>query len=235
MNQKIKSSIIYIFVLLTICASFILPDLFLKMKKYDIQIAIAKTNSIDVETEKIYLVKAIHDMEKKISTVKISPNNEPVWEKINKTEEKEEMGFFKEMRKLQEYGVLGKAEILDSNDILMNTINRYYEFNKDKYIIHVTYAEDKKNLIGGEVEDKTGKLLYVVFKKEDIVEGKSIEEIMRNYVKYLDLYIIDDWKYEYRVLKSEKAQLIVSFDETLSSYILSIHSYEWANLINSNK
>ena len=48
----------------------------------------------------------------------------------------------------------------------------------------------------------------MVIKKYKIVDDIDTEEILRNYIKYLDLYIIDDWKFENNILVSEKARLI---------------------------
>ena len=45
---------------------------------------------------------------------------------------------------------------------------------------------------------------------------------MKNYVKYLDLYIINDWKFENNKLKSEKAQLEVVMVDMKEEYILTI-------------
>ena len=54
------------------------------------------------------------------------------------------------------------------------------------------------------------------------------ETILRNYVNYLDLHILDDWKYEDGMLKSEKAGLIVGFYQSAKSdtAILSIHAID---------
>lgn len=45
--------------------------------------------------------------------------------------------------------------------------------------------------------------------RSDVDKNKQLE----NYAKYLELDIIDDWKYEDEVLKSEEAQLIIILDE----------------------
>ncbi len=226
----IKRFILFLFSIIVILILFRVPEEIFKIsderdisKVYKITKAESK---IDVETEKIYLVHAIHDINKGSNAVSITQSKEPEWKILNKSEEKEQpekfMALFKEIQKMQEYHILGKVDILDSDRIAMNIINTYYKVdnNEYKYLIRSVFAEDRKNIIGGEIEEKTGKLLYVVFEKEDIIEDLSVKEIMENYVRYLDLYIIDDWKYEDEVLKSEKAQLIVSFKETISSYIL---------------
>lgn len=232
MAKRIKNLFIFLFSIIVIFILFRAPEEIFKIlderetnKIYKIE----KTESkIDVEAEKIYLVRAIHDMNKGSNAVSITQSKEPEWKILNKVEDKEQpekfIGLFKEILKLQECHILGKVAILDSDRIAMNIINTYYKVDNDeyKYMMRSVFAEDKTNIIGGEIEEKTGKLLYVVFEKEDIIEELSAEEIMRNYVRYLDLYIIDDWKYEDEILKSEKAQLVVSLKETLSSYILKL-------------
>ena len=73
-----------------------------------------------------------------------------------------------------------------------------------------------------EMEDKTGKIVSITLKTENVPENR--EEVMRKYIEYLDLYIIDDWKLEDYVLKSEKAQLVVNLTDYEDYCVLSIHS-----------
>jgi len=68
---------------------------------------------------------------------------------------------------------------------------------------------------------------YISNSKYKIVDDIDTEEILRNYIKYLDLYIIDDWKFENNnILKSEKAQLIIMLVENDDSYMLTIAPIE---------
>ena len=75
-----------------------------------------------------------------------------------------------------------------------------------------------------EIETKTCKILSIAIEKENLANDTN-EEIMRNFVKYLDLYIIDDWKLENNMLKSQKAGLAVTIAINYKNdyCILSIH------------
>ena len=79
------------------------------------------------------------------------------------------------------------------------------------------------------VESKTGKILYIALDKNKIWNKDNPKQILENYIKYLNLYIIDDWKYEIDgdnkafSMKSEKAAINVKLSETEESYMLSIH------------
>lgn len=74
--RKIKNFIIYIIVSVIILASFKIPELLLELENNNIEIAVyekeKKKNAIDIEAEKIYLVKAIHDIEDESGLVEIS-------------------------------------------------------------------------------------------------------------------------------------------------------------------
>ncbi|MCI8309495.1 MAG: hypothetical protein HFJ45_04750 [Clostridia bacterium] len=195
---------------------------------------------IDVEAEKIYLVKAIHDIDSEKSSVAISSSDgEYVVESFD---ENKSVFLNKELSKLKEYNILD-FKIEDNSKILYNLANKFYRnLTNDEYIINDVYLliNEKEYKLG--IESKTGKLLYIFFYKENLKENESIENIMRNYVKYLDLYIIDDWKFEsniikskneeddkfeVNILKSEKADLIVTMlknEGSMPSYLLSITS-----------
>ena len=47
---------------------------------------------------------------------------------------------------------------------------------------------------------------------------------MKNYIQYLNLYIIDDWKYEDDMCISQKANLVINLVEDQDMFILSIHT-----------
>ena len=47
---------------------------------------------------------------------------------------------------------------------------------------------------------------------------------MLNYIKYLDLNIIDDWKFENDKLKSEKADLVIELKEDDNIFNFSINT-----------
>lgn len=77
------------------------------------------------------------------------------------------------------------------------------------------------------IEEKTGKIISADFSKSFFKTDVEIEKVLRNYSKYLDLDIIDDWKFENNnILKSEKAQLIIMLVENDDSYMLTIAPIE---------
>ena len=78
-------------------------------------------------------------------------------------------------------------------------------------------------------------IIFVILNKEDLCEEISREEIFRNYVKYLDLYIIDDWKYENNVLVSKKANLSVGIREIDNQYFLFVKTTDIYRTIDNNK
>ena len=63
----------------------------------------------------------------------------------------------------------------------------------------------------------------------DIIDIAKKKQILEDYIKYLDLYIIGDWKFENNMLISEKAQLTASLIIDNKSCILSIHSSQFNN------
>ena len=84
-----------------------------------------------------------------------------------------------------------------------------------------------------EIENKTGKILNISTRKENF-NFTDKKDLMINFVKYLDLYIINDWEYINNTLKSEKAKLTVYLVENENEYNLLIHSdernYKYLNL-----
>ena len=77
------------------------------------------------------------------------------------------------------------------------------------------------------IEEKTGKVISADFSKNFLKTDIEIENMLRNYAKYLDLDIIDDWKFEKNnILKSEKAQLIIMLIEKGDSCMLTIAPIE---------
>ena len=73
-----------------------------------------------------------------------------------------------------------------------------------------------------EIEDKTGKIIKISLQNNDFSD--DLEQLMINFVKYLDLYIIDDWTFEENMLKSKKAELVVKLNESDDDISLSINS-----------
>lgn len=234
--------IIYSIVCIIIVASFEIPEVLFKIENKNIKQKVYKKenlqSTIDVETEKIYLVKAIHDIENETSTVAILANEKisvvNANEEILKSENKDMKEIERELLKLKEYNILN-IEINKDVKNSIGIIDKSYQNDSSNYIVSSIILEQNDKKYRLEIENKTGKILYIAFEKEAIYNK---EEIMRNYIKYLDLYIIDDWKFENNMLKSEKAKLIVNLIETRENYILLIHStgkifdiYEYDNFV----
>jgi len=236
--NKIKNIITYIIVCIIIFASFKMPEILFELKDYDIGVAVydkaKEKGKIDVEANEIYLVKAIHDIESEYSTVAIS-NNSKVIEVMSNSEGFENID--KELLKLKEYNILSNLEVKKDEEYNIAVINKFYDGIDNSYILNNIFLElnDYEYNLG--IESKTGKILYIVLKKDDL--GINKKEIMENYIKYLDLYIIDDWNFEEGKLVSQKANLSVSLIEIEENYILSIHSsntrafdvYEYGKII----
>ena len=110
----------------------------------------------------------------------------------------------------------------------MSAIDRSYEVNEKIYTISNFELILEGQMYEIEVENKSGKILFIAFDKNEIDSMMDKETILRNYVNYLDLHILDDWKYEDGMLKSEKAGLIVGFYQSAKSdtAILSIHAID---------
>lgn len=228
--SKIKNIIIYISVTIIVFASFKIPEILLEQENNDIEIEVYEKeknkSKIDVEAEKIYLVKAIHDMENDDSTVSISPSGIEEYfttvESINENIERTDLE--KELKKLKEYNILKNFETTTDSDISISVINKFYKNSNSKYTINNISLENNNQKYELDIENKTKKILCVTLEKDNLYSNNK-EEIMKNYIKYLDLYIIDDWKFVDNMLKSEKAQLVVAgFVDNENNYILSIHS-----------
>lgn len=229
--NKLKGLIIYVLAFFVIFASFKIPEILFNIKTSNIEMAIYEKekfkNAIDVEAEKIYLVKAIHDIESEESIIQISSSE--VTGKYIFVEGQGETAeglnkAYKELLKLQEYSIVKGVEENDKYNCVYGIAYRTYRKGNKEYWVNGTWInyEDKKYDFG--VEVKTGKILDITISKDILNNQISKEELMKNYVKYLDLYIIDDWRFENNILKSEKAKLYVSLLESEEKYILGIRT-----------
>lgn len=234
--MKIKNMIIYLLFCIAILILFRTPEYLLKIEENNIENEVYEKKKIDqkidIQTEKIYLVKAIHDMESDDSKVQISSSQES-WilvESPSTEENEKEVDSIpnvskKQLQKLKEFNILRNFNIDKDSKYNVKLISKTYQ-GEENYAIDNIFFTTTNELYNIEMEEKTGKILFINFAKEDIYDGSSKEEILINYVKYLDLYIIDDWHYENDVLKSDKAGLVVSLLTNETRYILSIHSVE---------
>lgn len=205
--MKINNLLVYILVLIIVISSFTIPNILLKFKKYDFEMSVEKEGSISAEVEDIYLVKLIHSIEesKQISLSSNIKSGEVI--EFAHTYGNEEINSFeKQIIELQDCGILKQKEIRAGKVI---SVNKIYSGDDTEYVIsNVTLNLDGKNYEMG-AEQKTGKILSLSFDKEELNTEISEEDILRNYIEYLNLHVIDDWTYEDNVLKSEKAKLVV--------------------------
>lgn len=136
----------------------------------------------------------------------------------------------REMQKMKDSNILSNS-ITDYKDSNIEYIvyGREYNSLKNGYLINnVSLTTDGIEVLRAEIEEKTGKILYYISNSKcNIREDIDDEEILRNYIKYLDLYIIDDWKYENNILISEKARLmacLTKYSHDYNTYVLAIYS-----------
>ena len=223
--MKIKNLIIYIIVFCIIFASLKVPNILIKVLLDNIESKIFERPendvNIDVEAEKIYLVKAIHSIRSDNPTVAISSadGRKLLIESIKPYKSNESPNVYNELNSLREYNILNNLEIeIDNSYRVEEFISKSY-LNKNEYIINNVIATIDGEEVHFEIENKTGKIIYAYFNKEKLNSKIGNEGILRNFVKYLDLHIIKDWKYEEDlinqkyILKSEKADLAIILNE----------------------
>ena len=116
--RKIKNIIIYVIVCIIILATFKIPEILLEIENYNIGIAVYEKEKnerkLDIEAEKIYLVKAIQDIETENNSVKISSSEldqKILFESINNETIDGNVNMYSELLKLNEYNILNIIEI----------------------------------------------------------------------------------------------------------------------------
>lgn len=226
--MKAITCILVIVILILPNVIFKIQDKTIDNMKYEVQ---ERQTKLNVEVEDIYLVKAIH---KGYYDIAITDVNTMQTKTISEYKNGNvEYGKFvqdieKELYKLKSDNVI-TLEILSNQDekIEVGLLTKRYLDKKTEYSMDCINITAGNTYINIQMENKTKKLLYIEFgskNNEDKFFGDiSKEEILRNYVKYLDLYIIDDWTYENETLKSEKASLVVTLKQNEQSYELSIN------------
>ncbi len=230
----IKKMLLFLIVILIIVFSFVMPELFLHVEDLSRENEIftrpkKETKKIDVQAEKIYLVMFIHNIyqikDEKVyydygDSKKAVMYANVITEALKTTAPTEE--FKNEVSKLI------------SNEIIKEiNFDEYLHYTEVKNIFSPEYTVITCNMIkeNGEwigicVEEKTGKIINVDFPKSFLKTDVEIEKQLRNYAKYLDLDIIDDWKFENNILKSEKSQLSIILVEKGESCMLTIAPIE---------
>ena len=231
----IKKILLFLIVIIIIVFSFAMPGLFLHIEDLSRENEIftrpkKETKKIDVQAEKIYLVMFIHNIyqikdekvyygdNKKIATYVL-----PMAESRNATTPTEE--FKNEVSKLISNEII--------NEINLDEYLQYMEveniFSPEYTVITCNIIKENAEWLGISIEEKTGKIINADFPKSFLKTDIEIEKQLRNYAKYLDLDIIDDWKFESNILKSEKAQLyivLVQKGESCMITIAPIETYE---------
>lgn len=228
--KKVKKFIIYVLFILIILASFKAPEILFKLQNELAETEVHKIKEekckIDIETQKIYLVKAIHDMEQEKMDYTIMYDNTQdkyrIIESISNDEEAKKE-ICKEIIKLQDSGVISNLNINAETLIRKENLDRKYTNKENKYTINCHYMEVDNDYFGYEIESKTEKIIYIVLDEKFIPEIEK-EEILKNYIKYLELAIIDDWEYKNKMLISEKAGLVARLIEEKGTNTLSINT-----------
>ena len=216
-KKKVKNILLFLFALMIIIFSFIMPKLLFEVedlsREKEIFARARKESKIDVQAEKIYLVMFLHDIyqfqNEKIyyndgKTVTVSM---PLTEKTGNKGPNEKIK--NEIEKLVNSGII-KEFNFDEVVEYIETINR---FGGEYNIITGSCVNKGREYLDFAIEEKTGKIISCSFSDALIKKDISRKEQLENYTKYLDLDIINDWKYEENTLKSEKAQLSVFWQE----------------------
>lgn len=222
----VKKFLLFLSCIIIIVFSFIMPKLLLQLedlsREKEIFVRPKKESKIDVQAENIYLVRFIHEIfNLKNETIYYTKGSLatvilPMTEKSINTFPTEELK--NEISKLVSSNII-KDINFDEFDDFDETINT---FTFDYLVITSNLENKDGKTIGVNIEEKTGKIISIDFSK-DILRGNiDKKEQLENYVKYLDLDIIDDWKYEDDILKSEKAQLNIVLKEEKNFYMLAI-------------
>lgn len=232
MKNNIKNCIITLIVFIIILLSFTLPNILFQIEDLYMEnnIFTKKSSSkIDVETSKIYLVKAIHEIENgslKISAatdISLAIAESDYFESENTKKETIIEKVKNELQSLEENKILENLNY--EKNIEVSVLEYNYINNENEYTKKHIFLENKEDKISFDIEKKTGKIISIAFNKNNLNKNIDRKEILENYIKYLNLYIIDDWTFEDNKLKSEKAGLYVSiiYDNS-EQYILSIYS-----------
>lgn len=224
-----KKIFIYLIVIIIVYLSFCMPNVLFSLEDLKMENTSYKKklidSKIDVQAESIYLVKTIHDIQDGSSNLKISNNYAEISLVVNSKENNDKIIKYlnEETRKMQIHN--SKIENDEEANFKYYIYVKEYNTKKKQYKIYRIVFQINNSEMFVEIEEKTGKILtYAGIVRNNNEEGRDEEKILRNYVTYLDLYIIDDWTYKDNMLVSEKAKLsvnIVYYDKT---YMISIHS-----------
>lgn len=221
---------IYFLVCIIVFISFKIPEILLKNEN-DIGLEIyerkKKSNQLDVEAGKIYLVKTIHEIEE-CKAMQIMTNHTQLMLSFNEMQIDKFKNVFDELLKLYEHKILNS--ILEDTNIdekidEVSLITKQYKSKANTYVVNNMVLKFNNKTFVLNIEEKTGKIIYIAFDKNDLSNQNDKKEILENFVKYLNLYVIGDWEYDAdtTILKSEKAGLQVKWEESEEDVMLSIH------------
>lgn len=222
MISKFKSTAFIILIVLIVSAVTFAPAAAFKMQDaalfQGIHTAEKPKSKIDPQFEDIYLVKAIHD----------------IYNNLDNTISSVEMGKSEAISTLvaQQRQLLADARIdigLDSNEsgppIYVTDLNSY---SLIKNIYKFSFNDTNGNLFFFQFEKKTEKFIFLSINKESNGYTQAqIKDLLKKYIQYLGLTIIDDWVYTDCGYESKKADLKVmrisfSFFEDKETFILQV-------------
>ncbi len=227
-----KKIFIYFIVIIIVYLSFCMPNIILSLEDLKMENRSYKKkpidSKIDVQAESIYLVKAIHDIQDGSSNLKISNSATEIAISGNSKENNYKIikYLIEETRKMQIYDnqLEHLLEKYEDTNFKYYIYGKQYNNSKKEYNIYRLIFQIDNYEMFVEIEEKTCKILSYVGIPRNKEEGTSEEQILRNYIRYLDLYIIDDWTYKDNMLVSEKAKLVVNIVYYDKKYIISIYS-----------
>lgn len=228
-----KKVFIYLIVIIIVYLSFCMPNIIFSLEDLKMENTSYKKkptdSKIDVQAESIYLVKAIHDIQDGSSNLKISNHYSEISVSVKSKENNNKIikYLLEETRKMQicDNQLEHLLEKCEDTNFKYYIYGREYNNSKKEYKIYrIVFKIDNYEMFV-DIEEKTCKILFCFGIPKNKEEGINEEQILRNYIRYLDLYIIDDWIYKNNMLVSEKAKLevnIVYYDNIYYIYINSL-------------
>lgn len=220
-----KKFILFFSSIIIITFSFLMPKVLLQLEDLSREkevFAIPKKESkIDVQAEKIYLVRAIHDIFELKDKNLYDSKSKKIAVSVTMIEHSENRTITDEVK--------NEIQKIVQNDIIKElNYDDFFEYGEISRIFNSDYTVRDCTLVGEDegigmgIEKKTGKIISLDFPNSRLRTDVDKRKQLENYVKYLDLDIIDDWVYENEVLKSEKAQLFIILEERHDVCILTI-------------
>lgn len=211
--MKIKNIILYVFVFIIIIASFIIPEILLKSETYDVQVAIyEKEKTPNIESNN-YLVNAIQEIGSEKNSIKISSEDFII--ESNSAEEVDlDVNLYSKLLELNKFEITKEIIIKDDTKITIGITEKTYKTKDNEYRVQsvLINIDDKSYII--EIEEQTEKIISIVMPKEDLFIENN-ETLLKNYIEYLELDYIDDWKFDKDSLKSTKYNLNVNLVQVI--------------------